>query len=66
MKVTVHHFRVYDVINDAYVIPIRKSPADRIKRIGGEIIPDTSEEVEVSSLDEHDRYDPRPKGDANA
>jgi hypothetical protein len=58
--VTVHYFRVYDVVHDRMVTQALKSPAERIKRIGGEIIPGTAEEVEDEDLDEHGRYAPRP------
>lgn len=64
--VKVYHFKVYDAINDEWVMPVRKSPADRIKEIRGEIVPGTEEEVPESDLDEHRRYDPRPEGDRNA
>ena len=64
MKVTVYHFRVYDGINDVHIVPIRKSTAPRIARVNGEIIPGTAEDVDITSLDDHDRYDPqRPQRD---
>ncbi len=56
--VVVHKFRVWDVTKDEYVEQPLKSPADRIARIGGEIIPGTGEAVERSALDEHGRYNP--------
>jgi hypothetical protein len=59
MKVTVHHFRVWNPTTDDYIMPRRKSPADRIKNdCNGEIIEGTAEDVDASSLDEHGRYDP--------
>ena len=57
--VIVYHFKVYDAINDTWIVPVRKSPADRIKDIRGEIIPGTEQEVPEALLDEHRRYDPR-------
>jgi hypothetical protein len=58
--VTVHHFRVWDFANDRWVYPPLKSSAERIKNEArGEIIPDTAEEVDLSDLDEHGRYDPK-------
>lgn len=57
----VHHFRVWNPSADAYVTPERKSPAERIERVRGEIIPGTAELVDRSQLDDFDRYDPRPK-----
>ncbi|WP_295559935.1 hypothetical protein [uncultured Hyphomicrobium sp.] len=62
MRVTVHHFKVYDAVNDSWIVPPRKSPAERIESVRGVIIPGTAEEVERSVLDEQDRYDPRPRG----
>jgi hypothetical protein len=59
MKITVHNFRVWNNVLGDYVFPERKSSAERIKRIGGEIIANTAEDVDPSALDEHDRYDPR-------
>lgn len=62
MRVTVHHFRVYDAVNDSWVVPSRKSPAERIESIRGVIIPGTAEDVDRSLLDDQDRYDPRRLG----
>jgi len=59
MRVTVHHFRVYDAATDSWIVPARKSPAERIERIRGAIIPGTAEEVDRAALDEHERYDPQ-------
>ena len=59
MKVRVYHFKVYDPIKDEEVIPPRKSPAHRINRIGGQILMDTAEDVDASSLDGQERYDPK-------
>lgn len=61
MRVTVHHFKVYDAINDSWIVPSRKSPAERIERIRGAIIPGTAEEVDRSALDEQERYDPQAR-----
>lgn len=66
MKITVHHFRVYDAKTDVWISPPRKSPVERINRVGGQIIPGTGEDVNASALDEQERYDPRPKGGENA
>jgi hypothetical protein len=56
--VTVYNFRVWDQTLGAYVVQPLKSPAERIKQIGGEIIEGTAEQVELSNLDKHERYDP--------
>jgi hypothetical protein len=59
MKTMVYHFRVWDPATDEMIVPRLKSPADRILNIcRGEIIKGTGEQVEVSALDEHGRYDP--------
>ena len=59
MKVTVHHFKFYDVNADEEIIPRRKSTEARITSIlGAVIIPGTAEQVEISRLDEYGRYDP--------
>jgi hypothetical protein len=60
--VTVYHFRVYDPANDATIVQPRKSTAERIERIRGEIIPGTAEEVDPSTLDEDGRYNPPSRG----
>ena len=59
MKVIVHHFQVYDAVSDSWITPLRKSPAERIERAHGIIIPGTGQEVDRSVLDDQDRYDPR-------
>ena len=59
MKTIIYHFQVWDPATDQVIVPRLKSPADRIKNIcHGEIIKGTGEQVEVSELDEHGRYDP--------
>ncbi len=57
-RIEVFHFRAYDPINDQILIPFRKSPRQRIERIGGEIIPDTGELVLLFELDDQERYNP--------
>ena len=59
MVTIVYHFQVWDPATDEVIVPRLKSPADRIKNIcRGEIIKGTGEQVELSALDEHGRYDP--------
>jgi len=58
VKVTVHSFRVYDPYKDDWYYPPRKSPAEQIRRIRGEIVPGTAEEVDSSQLDAEGRYNP--------
>lgn len=57
--VTVHQFRVWDSARGEYVTQPVKSPADRIARIGGEIVPQTGEAVKRSELNSDGRYNPR-------
>ena len=64
MKVTVHHFKVYDVRTDKEIMPPLKSSEERINGIlGAVIIPGTAELIEASKLDEYERNDPE-KSDA--
>jgi hypothetical protein len=54
--VVVHKFRVWDGAKGEYVTQPLKSPADRIARIGGEIVPGTGVVVPRSALDVDGRY----------
>lgn len=62
-KVKVYFFKVWDGTTDSFHMPERKSTAERIARVGGAILPETEEEVDVDQLDDEDWYDPR-QGDA--
>jgi len=62
MRVTVHHFKVYDAASDSWIVPPLKSMTERIQDIRGIIIAGTAEEVDRAALDEQGRYDPRPRG----
>ena len=55
----VYHFRVYDVHTDDTVVPPRKSTAERIDRIRGQIIEESGEDVPESALDGDGQYIPR-------
>ena len=59
--VTVHYFKKWHQQQGEYIVQPRKSPADRIQEIGGQIIPGTDEEVDESALDSEGRYDPEPQ-----
>lgn len=59
--VTVHHFKVWDVVEGKYVIQPRKSTIERITQIGGVVVPDTGEDVATSALDIEGRFDPRER-----
>ena len=56
-RVTVYHFKVFDAMNDRYVVPLRKSPMERIKMIGGEPLMETAERIQPSALDQFGRYE---------
>lgn len=56
--VTVYHFKVWDQMAGAFIVPRRKSPAERIAAIGGVIIDGTAEDVPETSLDRERRYSP--------
>jgi hypothetical protein len=57
--VTVHHFRVWDHMGAAFVVPPLKSTLARILTVKGEIIPGTAEDVSETALDAEGRYDPQ-------
>ena len=57
--ITVHHFTVWDPVGERMITLPLKSPTERIRRIGGTIVPDTAETVNESDLDLHGRYNPR-------
>ncbi|WP_315772766.1 MULTISPECIES: hypothetical protein [unclassified Bradyrhizobium] len=56
-RVTVYHFKVFDTVNDRYIVPSRKSPMERIKMIGGEPLMETAERIQPSALDRFGRYE---------
>jgi hypothetical protein len=56
-RVTVYHFKVFDTVNDSYVVPVRKSPMERIKMIGGEPLMETAERIQPIALDRFGRYE---------
>ena len=56
--VTVHQFRKWDINAGQYDHPPWKSTAEKIEEAGGEIIPDTAEQVPLSKLDGLGRYNP--------
>ena len=55
--VTVYHFKIRDPQKGEDVFQPGKSTAERIWRIGGDIIADTAEEVSFCALDAEGRYD---------
>lgn len=56
--VTVHYFRTWNAVQDGWIEQPLKSPADRINKIGGQIIEGTGEDVPESALDSEGRYNP--------
>ncbi len=57
LSVTVHHFRIWDQLGGEMVVPASKRTAQSIKDIGGEIVPDTDQEVPISALGPDGKYD---------
>ena len=62
----VHHFKFWDIKSGDWVIPPLKSTAERIKKAGGKIIPNTMEMVPNSAVDSEGRCIPNKTGDKNA
>lgn len=54
--VTVHSFAIYNIMHDAYLPCRGKATEEKIKSLGGKIIPHTAEEVDESVLTETGRY----------
>jgi hypothetical protein len=54
---TVHGFKIWD--QGRYVVPRSKRTSEQIAQMGGEVIPDTAEEVEASEFDGDGRYNPK-------
>jgi len=52
MLVTVHRYRVYDILNDEYRTSTRMATAEKIAKIGGEIIPGTAYPLDSDELDD--------------
>lgn len=57
-RVKVYNFRTWDRDTQRFVVSQAKSPADYIRRIGGEVLLDTAEYVDPSHLDQQQRYAP--------
>ncbi len=56
--VMVYYFEVWDQVGGENIVQPLKSDANRIKQVGGTILPGTGEEVDVADLDADGRYDP--------
>jgi hypothetical protein len=52
MLVTVHRYRVYDISIDDYRTSTRMATAEKIAKIGGEIIPRTAYPLDANELDD--------------
>lgn len=50
-KTTVHRWRRYDIASDEYVTSRRYGSQEAIDRVGGEIIPESSVEIDDIELD---------------
>ena len=58
-KVTVHHYLVWDHQRGRSAMPPMKATLERIKAIGGKVLPGTAEQVDASALDARSRYVPK-------
>lgn len=56
--VEVHHFKIWNILTDKWEFPAAKRTAENIAELKGEIIFGTAEEIDLSQLDELDRYFP--------
>jgi hypothetical protein len=59
--IRVYHFRLWDDRLNGFFVPPYKKPADGISHLGGVMLAETAETVELSSLDDEQRYDPRER-----
>jgi hypothetical protein len=59
--VRVYHFRLWDQDAGRYFVPPYKSPVDIVSYLGGSILSETAESVDISDLDNEQRYDPRSR-----
>lgn len=49
--VTVYYFMKYDIVRDEFVKSKRHATLETIKKVGGELIHDTAQEVDATQLD---------------
>jgi hypothetical protein len=63
MRTIVHGFKTWNGSNDETVLQPLKSTEERIKSVGGEIVPGTREIVDTADLDGYGRYDPNRRLD---
>lgn len=54
--VTVHRFRVWDILTDKWMYSVSKRTAKRIDALGGEIVEGTAEEVSEEEIDGEGRH----------
>jgi hypothetical protein len=55
---TVHNFSIWDNLAGRRIRSVYKCSFERIKKIGGEVIPNTAEEVDESHVDKDGVYVP--------
>ncbi|MFN4142113.1 hypothetical protein [Aestuariivirga sp.] len=60
-KITVHSFKVFHAMKGEYVEAGYKATREWIARAGGEVIPDSEEEIDDICLDGTGRYFPANK-----
>lgn len=64
-RVTVCHYKIWDIISGDWVFSKEKSTAERISRVNGEIVSASCEQVPLADIDDEGRYTPRNKIDRN-
>lgn len=57
-KVTVHHYLVWDHQRGRSAMAPMKATLERIRMVGGKILPGTAEQVDAAALDGRSRYVP--------
>lgn len=61
--VAVYNFKIWDQGAGDYMLAPRKATGGFIEAVGGEIIPDTEEQIDPSKFDPEGRYGPLPERD---
>ena len=59
--IKVYHYRLWDQRRSEFLVPPYKKAADGISDLGGLMLAETAETVELGSLDNQQRYDPRSR-----
>jgi hypothetical protein len=57
----VYHFRLWDDRRGGFFVPPYKRPITGISNLGGVMLPETAESVDLARLDDEQQYDPRSR-----